>query len=169
MKGISVWIWVVAGFIMGIILFATSLQFITFITTAKQKELAKESLDTLASNVNGICNNRAGDSFMKSVDFPEKVTKVYATKDTSLVPNQQRTYGNNLCMNFSNELICDNVECNLEMDAITSGENLQSLLNRFLGRYGTNSYDLEILKTDCGVALLSQNSQSTCALNNTLT
>jgi len=168
MKGINVWIWLIAAFIIGILMFTISLQFITYITTSQQKELARESLDELSTNINGLCSNRAGDEFLKTITFPEKVTAIYATKDVRLSPVDQRTYGNSLCMIFSNELICNDISCNLEMEKISSGENLQSLLNQFSGKFGTNSYILRILKTDCGVAVLPESSKTTCLLNNTL-
>jgi len=162
MKGISVWIWVIAGFIVGLIMFTVSLQFIGFVTTAREKELARSSLDDLATSVNGICTNSVGSALTKTIDFPEKVSSIYATNDTRTFANTSRAYGNNLCMNFSSEIICDNLNCNLEMETITSGVTLQSLLNQFLGRFGTNSYVLRITKTECGVSVLFPNSQSTC-------
>lgn len=162
MKGISVWIWVIAGFIVGILMFAISLQFIGFVTTAREKELAKTDLDDLASNVNGLCTNSAGNALTKTLEFPEKVTSVYATNDARILINISRNSGNNLCMDFSNEIVCDDLNCNLEMETITSGVTLQTLLNQFLGRFGTNTFVVKILKTDCGVAVLSQNSQTTC-------
>lgn len=162
MKGISVWIWVIAGFIVGLLMFAISLQFIGFVTMAREKELAKGSLDDLASNVNGLCTNSVGNAFTKTIDFPEKVSLVYAASDIRNVANASRANGNNLCMNFSNEIVCDDLNCNLEMQTISSGVTLQNLLNQFLGRFGTNSYVVQIMRTDCGVAILPQNSQSSC-------
>jgi hypothetical protein len=161
MKGISVWIWVIAGFLIGIMMFAVSFQLISFIATAQQKELARENLDKIASNVNGLCTHRAGDKFSGTFAFPEKVRSVYVTKDVRFQPQSQRSSGNNLCMNFSKELICDDLDCNLEMQTIVGSENLQSLLNQYLGRYGTNSYDLQILKTECGVAILQSDETRT--------
>jgi hypothetical protein len=165
MKGISVWIWVIASFIMAILMFTISFQFITYITVASEREVSKENLDNLASNINGICGNFVGDSIVENVMLPEKVSLVYATKDIKIVSNNSRTYGMNLCMNFTNEIVCDNLNCNLEMETINNNLSLQSLLNQLLGRYGTNSYTLEILKTNCGVAVLYQGSQSTCSQN----
>lgn len=169
MKGITVWIWVIASFIVGLMMFAVSLQFIGFVTMARQKELARGSLDDLAGNVNGLCANFVGNNIMKTVQFPEKVSSVYATNDTRIFANAPRTFGSNLCMNFSNEIICDSLNCNLEMQTIVSGTTLQNLLNQFLGRFGTNSYLVQISKTDCGVAVLSQNSQTTCEQTETIT
>jgi hypothetical protein len=169
MKGISVWIWVIAGIIVGFIMFAVSLQFISFVTMAREKELARGNLDDLASNINGLCTNSAGSAFTNTVEFPEKVTAVYATSDTRSFVNNVRTYGRNLCMNFSSEIICDDVNCDLEMETINSGVTLQNLLNQFLGRFGTNSYFVQISKTDCGVAVLLQNSQTTCGQSTTTT
>jgi hypothetical protein len=168
MKGISVWIWVMAGFIIGLLMFMISIQFLGYITAAQQKELARSNLDGLAVYINGLCNNRVGDSFSEIFSFPEKVTSVYATTDIKVSPETKRTYGNNLCMNFSNEVICDDVKCNLEMEKITIKETLQSLIS-LPGKFGTNSYNLNLVKTDCGIAVLPQNSTSTCTLSNTLT
>jgi hypothetical protein len=169
MKGITVWIWVIAGIIVGLIMFAVSLQFIGFVTMAREKELARGSLDDLASNVNGLCTNFVGSAFTNTVEFPEKVTAVYATSDTRSFVNNARTYGRNLCMNFSSEIICDDVNCNLEMETINSGVTLQNLLNQFLGRFGTNSYLVRISKTDCGVAILLPNSQTMCTQSTSTT
>lgn len=169
MKGISVWIWLIASFIIGILMFTISLQFINYITTTQQRELATQNLDDFAADVNGLCTNRAGNSVSKTIVLPEKITSVYSTNDIKIVPNTSRTNGNKLCMNFSSEFICDNLNCVLEMDSIRTTENLQSLLNQFLGKYGVNTFTLTIAKTDCGVAALNQGSQSNCKLNNTLT
>lgn len=169
MKGISVWIWVVASFIIGLLMFAISLQFIGFVTTSREKELARGSLDYLTSNVNGLCTNRVGTSLTKTAEFPETVTKVFVTNDIRNIPRTERSYGNNLCMNISSEIICNNLNCKTEMENIVSGETLQSLLNQFLGRFGTNSYVLQIQKTDCGVAVLPQSLQSTCGQTATTT
>jgi hypothetical protein len=174
MKGISVWIWVIASFLIGIMMLAVSFQLMGFISAAQQKELARENLDRLASNVNGLCTHHAGNKFSATVAFPQKVRSIYATKDKRIVPTAERSSGNNLCMNFSKELICDDLDCDLDMKQITSGENLQSLLNQFLGRYGTNSYDLQILRTECGVAILQSDETRTafcgaeCANESTL-
>ena len=169
MKGISIWIWVIGGIIIGFLMFMVSLQFINYITLAKEKEVGRESLDELASNVNGLCSSRAGDSISKTFLLPDKVSVVYAAKDTKFSSNASRTYGSALCIIFSNEIICNNLNCNLEMETINNHESLQTLLNQFLGSYGTNSYSVKILKTDCGVAVLSPSSQTTCTVNNTLT
>lgn len=169
MKGISVWIWLIASFIIAILMFTISFQFITYITASNEREISKENLDNLASNINGLCGNFVGDSVTKTVAFPEKVNLIYATNDVKIISNSARTYGTNLCMNFTGEIVCDNLNCNLEIETINNNLALQSLLNQFLGRYGTNSYTLTILKTDCGIAVLSQGSQSTCNQTNQTT
>lgn len=162
MKGITVWLWVIASFIVGLMMFVVSLQFIGFVTVAREKELARGSLDDLASNANGLCANFVGSNIMKAVQLPEKVSSVYATSDIRVFPNDSRTFGNNLCMNFSNEIICDDLSCNVGMQTIVSGTTLQNLLNQFLGRFGTNSYNLQILKTDCGVSILQLGQTAFC-------
>lgn len=169
MKGVTIWIWLIAGIVIGMLMFVLALQFIKFITEAQERELGKQNLDDLSSNINGLCGSRAGTSLTKTVSLPDKLNVIYATNDVKLQSNATRTYGINLCMVFANEVVCDNLNCILEMETITNQESLQTLLNQFLGKFGTNSYTVKVLKTDCGVAVLSQDSKTTCALNNTLT
>jgi len=169
MKGISIWIWLIASIVIGMLMFAIALQFIKFITEAQERELGKQSLDDLSSNVNGLCGSRTGSSISKTLTLPDKLGVIYATNDVKNQSNATRTYGIDLCMFFSNEVVCNNLNCNVEVETIINHETLQSLLNQFLGKFGTNLYSVKILKTDCGVSILRPESQSTCTLNNTLT
>jgi len=167
MKGVSVWLWLIASIVIGLLMLTLALQFIKFITEAKEKDLGKENLDELASHINGLCSSRTGDSVQKNVILPDKVSIVYATNDVKFPSNESKTYGINLCMMFSNEIICNYLNCNLEIDTIKNHETIQTILNQFLGNFGTNSFAVKILRTDCGVAVLTEGSASTCTINNT--
>ena len=156
MKGITVWIWMVAGVIVGLLLFTVFVQLLGITTTTRQIQMAKTTFDELATNANSFCGTFGVAKISRTYKFPEIVTGIYATDSgKSLHVMNGRTYGNVVCMNATRELDCQNIECQVEMSSLTSTNKLSTILDRLSGGFQTTDFQLDVEKTECGVSILN--------------
>jgi len=167
MKGISVWIWVIGGIIVGFILLTVFLQLVSYITRTREVEIAKGSFGELATNARTICQTIAGSGASRldrKFTFPQSVSDIFSvnTTATTEIPTGEKSYGRMICMKVYEEFVCEDVACNVELNNIKNRETLTTTINRILGRIGTNEYELKIIKTPCGVAILKPEMGSSC-------
>jgi len=160
MKGISVWIWIIGGLIIGLVMFTIFIQFLSYITRAREVESAKATFQELAGNARSICQTIAGagsSKLEKTYVFPDAVSDLYSVNSTSkstAVPSEPRSYGRYICMKIYEESICENIKCNVEMSNIKNVPSLTTTINKIMGRIGTKEYQLGITKVSCGVSVL---------------
>jgi len=158
MKGISLWIWIIGGIIVGFILFTIFIQFLSYITRTREVELGKSSFDELTIDAKNVCKTIGGAAptkLSKKFVFPEAVTDVYATANIrSNIPTGEKSYGKFMCMKIFDETICQDVQCEVEIANINNTPSLTTTISRILGRVGSQEYHLEITKNTCGVSIL---------------
>jgi len=164
-KGISVWIWVIAGIIVGIILFTVFIQLLVYTTNAKEVQIAKMTFDELVYDVNSFCGTFGIAKTTKTFTFPDIVSRVYATNESKIQSFiNGRSYGKILCMNATTEFLCQNVRCDVELSDIGVKNTLTTLVNKILGGFQSIDYQLNIQKTDCRVSIVnSGETPSSCA------
>ena len=165
MKGITVWIWIIAGIIIAFLLFTVFIQLMGFITMSREKENALQSFQDLTGVVDSFCDTRSEAKVNKHYPFPESVSNVYSTSDPKkYFENNSRTYGNNVCMILMNETNCQQVRCSVEFHPIKNNQNVLSLVDQILGQSHYQDYFLTVVKTDCGVSVLrvGENPSSFC-------
>ena len=158
MKGIMVWIWIIAGIIIAFILFTVFIQLMGFITMSREKEDAKQNFGNLANAADSLCDSTSGMATNSQYVFPGSVSIIYSTSDQKTyafsVGSNSRTYGNYVCMIQANETTCQRVRCKVEMDPIMSQNNVLSLVDTILGKSSYHQYFLREIKTACGVSVL---------------
>jgi len=160
MKGISVWIWVIGGIIVGLVLFTIFIQFLSYITRVKEIELAKSTFQELVGNARNICKTIGGAAptrLEKTYVFPDAVSNIYSATSASTsatIPLKERSYGRYLCMKIYEETFCEDVQCEVEMSNIKNVPSLTTAISKILGRMGINEYRMSITKVSCGVSIL---------------
>jgi len=166
MKGIAVWVWVIGGIIVGMVLFASFFQIMSMLVANKESEAAKQNIDDLASIASSFCEMGPGRSTEKKFTLPNAADKVFASNDQfSISMKNGRNYGEYLCIKTSDSsnAYCKKADCELEMAFAINEKTIGSILNRLLGRYEYSEYNINILRTECGVALLgNENKDSSC-------
>ena len=167
LKGITVWIWIIGGLIVGLILFTIFVQFISYIMRAREVESAKSTFQELANNARNICQTIAGaasSKLEKTFVFPDAVSDVYSVTSVSKsaeIQSEVRSYGRYLCMKIYEENVCENIQCDVEMSNIKNIPSLTTTINKILGKIGTKEYKLDIAKAFCGVSILKYGQVST--------
>lgn len=162
MKGISVWIWVMGGIIVGMILFVLFVQIMSYVSMSRDKENAKAILGELAASVNSFCDAHLGEKSLKTIAFPDFVNVVFTSKDgREYEVKNNRTFGKWTCIKMGKEISCEKLNCELEMILI---EQKPSFISWTGGIFGSayQEYQLEIAKTECGVSALKPEMNSDC-------
>ena len=155
MKGISVWLWVIGGVIIGFVLFAIYFQYIGFVTANSAKQDAIATFQEMTGTINGLCDSFAGTSITKTYSYPASVSLIYSTNDEKLYEEKNnRTYGSNLCLKLPDERSCSQAKCEVEFDPIKNQTTISSILDTLSGKTIYQQYQLKITKTDCGVSAL---------------
>ena len=81
MKGISEWMWLIGGVIVGVVMFMLFFQLMSYLTLSRAREDAKQSFDDLTSTINAMCQSKSGVQSTKRIVFPNSVSVVYSTTD----------------------------------------------------------------------------------------
>lgn len=155
MKGIAVWIWLVAGVIIGIIMFMLFFQLMSFLTLSRAREDAKQSFDDMTSSANALCQSKPGTQETKNFVFPSTVSIVYSTSDPKVYQEKNnRTYGSYACLKFQNEQYCEGLPCNLEFEPIRSTQTVLGLVDTLMGKSNYQQHLVTLSKNECGVSIL---------------
>jgi len=155
MKGIEVWIWIIAGIVVAFIMFSVFVQLMGFVTKSRETEDAKRTFGTLSTEVDSLCDSPIGQSTKSTFTFPESVSVVYSAPDPAKYYEiGNRTYGNFVCINIANDTTCQQVRCKVEFDPVKNSENILSLVDTILGQPHYQDYQLSLTKSLCGVSVL---------------
>jgi len=157
MKGISVWIWVVGGIILGLLMFTVLFQIVSFMLASRDASITKDNFQQLASVVSRFCDSRVGSKTTQSALF-KNVDFMYASssgKTFNVINN--RTFGRYFCINMSNELVCERTSCMIEVttsiNATAEKERLGGELAGITGKE-MREYLFSVEKQRCGVVLI---------------
>jgi hypothetical protein len=156
MKGITVWMWLIAGVVVGMIMFVLFFQLMSYLTLSKYREDAKQSFDDLTSTINAMCESKSGIQSSKKIVFPDSVSMVYSTTDPKVFfEKNNRTYGKYACLKFQNEQFCEGLRCDLELSTIKNKPNVLGVVDTLLGRSSYHEYFVKLTKTECGISALN--------------
>lgn len=161
MKGLSVWIWVVAGIILGFMMLVILVNIFSYTNKAKDQESMKKNFYEVVSTVSSICDS-ANAKTTKTITFPNNFNFIYSTDDMRYVNEEGRNFGKYLCIQFGEEKICEEMKCEIEMTTIAPGKGKVSLKDKILGQNPYIDFVLTIAKTDCGVSILSPKEKTEC-------
>lgn len=161
MKGISVWIWVIAGIIIGMVMFTLFVQIMSYVAMSRDKENVKETLGEFAATVNSFCDAQTGEKTTTSFSFSSSVDTVFSSKDGIGYEEGNRTFGKWLCAKMGKEVSCERLNCELEMLLIKQKPSFSSLTSTVFGP-SYQDYEFEIAKTECGVSALEPGMKTDC-------
>ncbi|MFH0711012.1 MAG: hypothetical protein V1944_00370 [Candidatus Aenigmatarchaeota archaeon] len=157
MKGLEVWMWLIAGVIVGMIMFALFFQLMSYLTLSKERENARESFGGLVNEINAMCESRPGAQATEKFVFPGSVSIVYSTSDLKAYSEiKNRTYGNYACMKFRTEQICEKLRCDLEFAPVKNKETVIGIVDILLSKSTYQEHTVQLTKTECGMSALKQ-------------
>jgi len=166
MKGISEWMWLIGGVIVGIVMFMLFFQLMSYLTLSKAREDAKRTFEDMVGTLNAMCESKAGTQSSKKFLFPDSVSIVYSTSDPrKIIEKNNRTYGKFVCLKFQKEQVCEGLKCEVEFHPIRNKENILGIVDTLLGRSSSQEYLVKLTKTECGISVLGvgENPLATCA------
>ncbi len=154
MKGISTWIWVIGGIIIGVILVSSFFNVYVNLILERHKQNSIEAFEDIVSTVNTLCAMNEGQKILKTLYFSDIVDGIYAYSDEGIVRIGDKTYGDYICMNITNDIQCELLDCKSEMIFISNEGTLLSLVDKLMGRHGYREHKLEFSRTGDGVSIL---------------
>lgn len=162
MKGLSVWIWIIGGLIVGMVMFTMFIQLLSYINLSKDREFAKENFGVIVKAAQSVCESREGTIITKIVSFPELTKGVYSTNHSRYFIETGRGLGRYICIQFEKETLCEEIKCNVEMIVIKPEKNLLNLVSRIVGESGYTDFTIKIIKNVCGVSILFPGQETEC-------
>jgi len=159
----SVWIWVIASVIIGMVMFTLFVQIMSYITISRDKENARATIGEFAATINSFCEARIGEKTVASFSFPTFVDLVFVSKDGINYKEGSITFGRYLCIRMGKEISCERLNCDLELKLIRKKSTFLSWTDRIFGA-NYQEYVFEITKTAYGVSALEpgMKSESEC-------
>ncbi len=147
MESVEVWMWIIAGLIIGGIVFSGAYVFLSRYMAQQEVSQARESFNRLKYSVNTVC---IGGSLDKEVDqyiFPYNVEKIYVIDEEGIEGE-----GNQLCMRIKDEeSSCAKINlCTLKMSTLDLGEktSIFYLIQKALGKKMVANIEFSIEKHD---------------------
>lgn len=112
-KGISIWIWLSASVIIGLLFVVFLRDTLSRISNIKTYEESIKNYNILFSELNDACHSEIG--YKKRLEYlVYQPVNFISIKDYN-VPFNYWVYGNTICINTTQDYICNNLECNLNM------------------------------------------------------
>ena len=163
----TVWIWVIGGVIAGLLLFTVFIELLTLTAQSQQRELAKASFAEIVTSINSLCDSRIGSAIQKTVKFPDSIKIVYAVdNEKNKPPENSIGNGSFVCYNTEKEKNCEKLNCNIEFFSLKSNQTLLSIVDKLLGRFGVDEYNILVKKNECGITVLPPNVKDSCVPQN---
>jgi hypothetical protein len=150
-----------AGIIAGFVMLVLLIKIFSYMNTANDQEITKRNFAEIVANAKSICDS-SEDKITKTMAFPSNFEIIYSTNDNRFVNYDQRTFGKYICISFAKESVCEEMKCDIEMTPITPSKNLQTLMDRILGKSEYMNFVFEISKTYCGVSVLTPGETTEC-------
>ncbi len=160
----NTFIWLIGGIIAALTISVLFLQVFSNMTMEQHRQDSIMSFNDVVNNVNKFCMMNVEQSSEFSLSFSSLVSDLFAF-DGNIIEKNNRTLGNKICMNISNEIYCKKLDCQIELDKITTKKSISSLIDRILGKISYRDYHLNFIKTDCGVSVLLKGSEPVCECN----
>lgn len=145
MESVEVWMWVIAGLVIGIIVFTAGYSFITRYMINVEKGQAADALTMLSQKIQNTCQSSLYSRESKNIIFPHIVQRVYVrTKD------MDEGMGDYVCIDVQNELPeCNELKCAVTMNTINTASQTTTfyLIQKALGRSKASNIKFDISNT----------------------
>jgi hypothetical protein len=115
MESVEVWMWLVAGVILGGIIFVSAFVFIGNYTSNMEYNQAQDSYNLLKDTINKVCQGGPYSQEVVSYVFPRVVNLVYSEDDNGI-----KGSGSNLCIHVQKDAPhCQKLQsCSITMQSI---------------------------------------------------
>lgn len=147
MESVEVWMWVIAGLILGGIVFVGGFKLLGNYVHSTEVSIAAESSTLLYTMVNNVCFGGRGEREVKSLVFPSMVERIYVEDEFGV-----QGEGKLLCYDLENdEPTClDLKACGITMDTISMAEEktIFSAVAKFLGKKNYQRFRFSVNKED---------------------
>ena len=159
----NTYIWLIGGILATLTISILFLQIFSNMTVEKHRQDSIKSLDEIANKANTFCMMNVNQSSEISLTFSSLVSKIFAVFNGNITEKNNRTLGNQICMNISNEIYCSKkLNCQIEVDKFASKKTIPTLIDKILGKIAYRDYRLNFIKTKCGVSILLKGSKPIC-------
>jgi len=163
MKGIAVWIWIVASVALGMIVFVTGITVMIKSFDANNRQSIISQYSYLFSKVKTMCFIEGiGGLYHYEILVPESIRAIYMANQSDelppsqvsvLISKQSSAVGNYFCIKFFDENIprCEKIACSIKMTYIGSPSmksDLFSMISKVISGTPIYKYRLTINKTD---------------------
>ena len=161
----ATWLYMVAGIVIASMALVIAYNFIGRVIDFSQRENSLSNFNTLRNNLENVCVQEYKNFVKMQFSITPQVRVVYTTVDienpilkvTDKISNQEKSYGNYLCLQFKDEpdkLRCEKISCDASlpyMGALADYEDFWQGVNKILGRANVRNYDLTISKLAASV------------------
>ncbi|MCK4428798.1 MAG: hypothetical protein KAU95_00360, partial [Candidatus Aenigmarchaeota archaeon] len=159
----NTFIWLIGGIIAALTISALFMQVFSDMTMEKHRQDSIMSFNEVVNNVNKFCMMNIDQSSEFSLSFSALVSDIFAIDENNIIEKNNRTMGNQICMNISDEIYCSKkLDCRIEIDKIAKGKSISGLIDKILGRVSYTDYHINFIKTKCGVSILLKDSGPIC-------
>ncbi len=147
MESVEVWMWVIAGLVLGGLVFVGGFKLMSSYVHSTEVAQAEKGINTLYTMVTNVCFGGRSAMEVRNIVFPPLVEKVYV-KDKFGVEG----FGKNLCYELEKEeeFCLDLKACNVTMDTLRTKrkKGIFQAMQRFLGRKRFISVRFSLNKMD---------------------
>ena len=162
MESVEVWMWVIAGMVLGGIVFVGGFKLLGNYVHSTELSQAKESMNLLYGMTNNVCFGGRGEREVKSLVFPALVQRIWVQDDYAVEGK-----GKFLCYLLKDDgpACLDLKACDVEMDSISLVEkkSVFSAISKFLGkkkyhrfRFSVNKLDFDNVAIDAARELITE-------------
>ncbi len=172
MKKAIAWNWIVNGLIVGIIVIAILSSILSKIFIERARQDAQEQMTEIYAHIDTLCDSSEGDETSYNINIPDIVEMLYVSPDKNILPEDIDTkvkkhdsdVGTKLCMKLREEAQkCKSLSCEAEMSYLGQKKTVLSLAESILSMPKYTEFSLYFTKNECGVSVLTGDSESTRA------
>ncbi len=156
MKGLSTWIWIMGGIVISMIVLTVFFTIFSRFTIDKHKQDSLQSFYSMIVDINILCNFKDTNSILKTITLSDLTKTIYASDDYEMIINDQKTSGKNICLNFTNEIVCKPLECEITINDFSTEKPLIGLINKITGNIGYENYQVKVFREDDKVHVIIQ-------------
>lgn len=161
MKGVTEWIWLIAGIIAALIIFTMAMVLYQNTVRASIEKKSIEDFSKVVKIINNMCWEFEGNTREYTLELGETIQGIYAANMphdkyeaaqlTNNIITGQQSSGNNLCLQIQNKKEqCEQLDCNVNfpfIGAVPEEFSLSVLINQLTGRGKIYNYYLQFVRT----------------------
>jgi hypothetical protein len=148
MESVETWMWLIAGIIIGSLMFVGGYKLLVKYVDNTEKSAVQDSFNMLSSTIASVCTGGSNNREVKSLAFPFSVDKIYVRDEEGL-----ENYGKELCYDFTEKENCVSTgACSVTMNTINLQQKTGVFYNiqKFLGRKDVAKIRFTIKKEKAG-------------------